>query len=65
MASMPLTGLMHDRMVRADGLPGLPGALQDGGRPASVQNGRQAVSPPLDGQTVRGVAQVRPEPTHL
>ena len=33
---VPLTGPMHDQMVRADGLPDLPGARQDGGRPASV-----------------------------
>ena len=45
------------------GLPGLPGAHQDGGRPASIKiPGRFA---PLDGQTGRGATQVRPEPTHL
>ena len=33
---VPLTGPMHDRMVRANGLPGLPGAHQEDGTPADV-----------------------------
>ena len=36
---VPLTGPTHDQMVHAEGLPDLPGARQDGGRPASVPCG--------------------------
>ena len=32
---VPLTGPSHDQMVCTDGLPGLPGAHQDSGRPTS------------------------------
>ena len=45
---VPLMGLSHDQMVCFEGLPDLPGARQEVGRPAGTS---QAVSPPLDGQT--------------
>ena len=38
----PLTGSSHDQMVCSEGLPGLPGAHQENGTPASILPGRFA-----------------------
>ena len=60
--ALPLTGSSHDQRVCAEGLPDLPGAHQDGGRPTDVLNrtsGRFA--PARRPDQIEGRTQVRPE----
>ena len=55
-------GSSHDQRVCAEGLPDLPGAHQDGGRPTDVLNGTSGrFAPARRPDQIEGRPQVRPE----